>query len=445
MLARLSAALADGAQRWVPDPFVIALGLTGLAFALGLVLGDGDVSALAGGWFTRFAHPGTLAFTTQMALILVGGATLARAPAVASLLGRLAALPGGTAGAAALTAAVAMAAGLINWGFGLVAGAVLARELGQRFQDAGKPLDYGLVGAAGYCGMLVWHGGFSGSAPLKVTEGTPGGGPPIGIGETLLSPLNLGLAAALLLIIPWVLARMVRPAAEAVPAVPARPAPPADDERRPLAGRLLALAVVALGALALAGRAGAAGRWWQAIGLDTVILGLFVLGLALYGTPQRFARAFTGSVSEAGGILLQFPFYFGILGVLEAAGLVELLANSSAGLARRLADLGLPLQWSFDMVTFLSAGLVNLFVPSGGGQWAVQGTIITEAAGELGLSVPRAVMALSYGDEWTNLAQPFWALALLGITGLKARDILGYTLTIMLVALAVFMVGFALL
>src|SRR5690606_18391789 len=114
--------------------------------------------------------------------------------------------------------------------------------------------------------------------------------------------------------------------------------------------------------------------------------------------------------------------------VLEAAGLVELLAGRSADMARALAGVGMPLQIAFDGVTFLSAALVNLFVPSGGGQWAVQGAIVSQAASDLGLSVPRAVMALSYGDEWTNMLQPFWALALLGITKLAAKDILGYTL-----------------
>jgi short-chain fatty acids transporter len=121
-----------------------------------------------------------------------------------------------------------------------------------------------------------------------------------------------------------------------------------------------------------------------------------------------------------------------------------MLAGQSASMARGLTSLGLPLGWSFDMVTFGSAALVNLFVPSGGGQWAVQGTIVAQACAELSLPVPRAVMALAYGDEWTNMLQPFWALPLLGITGLKARDILGYTLTIMLVALPLYALGFAL-
>ncbi len=453
MLARFSARLADVAQRVVPDPFVIALGLTLTAFVLGLlVMPDPDVGALAAGWFARFGASGTLAFTTQMALILVAGAALAGAPAVRGLLGRLADLPRTTRGAAALTAFTAMSCALLNWGFGLVAGAVLAREIGARAKAAGRPIDYPLVGAAGYTGLLVWHGGFSGSAPLKVTEGTPatsaapGGGPPVPLDETLFSTLNLGVCLGLLVLVPWLLSRMASPERERVPDVPDRAsdAPP-DGERRPAAGRVLALAVVALGVVALGGRLAAAETWWAGLGLDVVILALVLAGMLLFGTPLRYGRAFAAAAPEAGGILLQFPFYFGILGLLEAAGLVELLANRSADMARGLASLGLPLAWSFDVVTFLSAGLVNLFVPSGGGQWAVQGTILAEATGELGLPLPRAVMALAYGDEWTNMLQPFWALALLGITGLKARDILGYTMTVMLLALAVYLGAFALL
>ncbi|RKY19891.1 MAG: short-chain fatty acid transporter [Planctomycetota bacterium] len=446
MLSRLSARLAQLAQQVVPDPFVIALALTLLATLLGLALmPNPDLMALASGWMARVLHPGTLAFTTQMALVLVAGATLARAPLVAALLGRLAAWPRGSASAAALTAAAAMSAAWLNWGFGLVVGAVLAREIGERARAAGRPLDYPLVGAAGYTGLLIWHGGLSGSAPLKVSEVGPAGGAPIPLGDTIFSSLNLVLTAAMLLVVPLLLARMARRGREWAPErLPAPRVPPQTDgdaERRPLLGAALTLAVVALGVMALIARAGTGA---SLLDLNTVILLLLLLGLLLFGTPQRYGRVFCASAGEAGGILLQFPFYFGILGLLEASGMVELLASRSADLARGLAAWGPSLQWSFDMVTFASAGLVNLFVPSGGGQWAVQGAIVARACEELALPLPRAVMALSFGDEWTNMLQPFWALALLGITGLKARDILGDTLIVMLAAGGVFALVFAL-
>jgi short-chain fatty acids transporter len=437
--------MAGLAQRYVPDPFVIALGLTAFAFGMGYaVMPEPDVTALADAWFRRVSDQGTLAFTFQMALILVAGATLAGAPAVRAALSRLADVPRSTRSAAALTALVAMLAAYLNWGFGLIVGAVLAREIGARASAAGRRLNYPLVAAAGYTGLMVWHGGFSGSAPLKVAEAGPLGLPPIPISETILSPLNVALALGMLVIVPWLLARMAdRDSETEVSVPPLAPSPDAPEGRRPLAGVLLGLFVIGLGAIALLSVLRARGLL-GGLGLNTVNLMLVLAGLALFGSPQRYARAFGESAGQAGGILLQFPFYFGILGLLESSGLVARLAGSSADMAGALATLGLPLQWCFDMVTFLSAGLVNLLVPSGGGQWAVQGEIVAQACLGLELPLPRAVLALSWGDEWTNMLQPFWALPLLGITGLKARDILGYTLTIMLLALPLYAAAFAL-
>ena len=450
MLSRFAAAFSNLAQRVVPDPFVIALGLTALAFVLGLAVMEApDATLLARGWFARVTASGTLAFTAQMSLILVAGATLARAPAVHRVLSGLADVPKTTRSAAALTALVAMLAALVNWGFGLVAGAVLARAIGERAREAGRRLDYALVGAAGYSGMLVWHGGLSGSAPLKAAEGGPAGGPAVPLDATLFSSLNLLTTLALLIVVPWVLAAMASPdrerGADALPEALGDTwlATDSDGERHPALGAVLGVFIVGLAIFAL-GTQESSGTGMAGLGLGSVILGLVIVGLALFATPQRYGRAFSQSASEAGGILLQFPFYFGILGLLEASGLVGLLAESSAGMARGLSSLGPSLGWSFDVVTFLSAGLVNLFVPSGGGQWAVQGAIVEQASGDLGLPFARSVMALSYGDAWTNMLQPFWALALLGITGLKAREILGYTLVIMLASGLVFAALFAL-
>jgi short-chain fatty acids transporter len=407
-----------------------------------------SVAALAAGWYARVSDTGTLAFTFQMALILVAGAALASAPAVRGLLARLADLPRTTRGAAALTALVAMLAAYVNWGFGLIVGAVLAREIGARANAGGRKLDYPLVAAAGYTGLMIWHGGLSGSAPLKVADEGPAGLAAIPLDATIFSPLNLALAAGMLCLVPWLVGRMASAKGEALVRVPELDAggdagDEARGELRPFVGTLLGLFVVALGVLALFGILRGQGLL-RGLGLNTVNLLLVLTGLLLHGTPQRYAAAFGRSAGQAGGILLQFPFYFGILGLLEASGLVGLLAGQSAQMARGLASVGLPLGWCFDVVTFASAALVNLFVPSGGGQWAVQGTIVAQACAELSLPLPRAVMALAYGDEWTNMLQPFWALPLLGITGLKARDILGYTLTIMLCAGPLYALAFAL-
>ena len=458
MLSRFAARLADWAQRWVPDPFVIALGLTVVAFGLGLVVMDapaegGRAGVLVAGWWKRAVAPESLAFTTQIALILVAGSALARSPLVSRALAALARWPSTTAQAAWLTATAAIVASLLNWGFGLIVGAVLARQIGARFSSQGRKLDYPLVAAAGFVAMMVWHGGLSGSAPLKVAEVGPGGGlGPIPLSETLFAHFNLALCAALLLVVPWLFARMASPAHERVWNV--LPLAPADDHeadravdagagaappRRGLSvvAVALLLAMVVLG-LAAVGQVFAAAGVLRGVTLNTVIVLLLLAGLLLFRDPVRYARAFEASAGEAGAILLQFPFYFGVLGLLEAGGLVEVLAGRTAAAASTLASAGLPAQWSLDLVVWLSAALVNFFVPSGGGQWAVQGPIVVQAASELHLSVPRAVMALAYGDQWSNMLQPFWALPLLGLTGLRARDILGYSLAIMLAAAPLF-------
>jgi short-chain fatty acids transporter len=445
LLSGVARRLADVAQRVVPDPFVIALGLTAVAFGLGwLLMPDPSASALAAGWYARVSAESTLAFTFQMALILVAGATLASAPAVRGLLARLADVPKSTRSAAMLTALVAMLAAYLNWGFGLIVGAVLAREIGARASAQGRSLDYPLVAAAGYTGLMIWHGGLSGSAPLKVAAAGPGNTAAIPLDATLFSPLNLALAAGMLLFVPWLVGRMASATGEKPVRIAALD--PLEDDRpgrRPVSGMLLGLFVIGLGAVALLGILRSQGLL-RGLGLNTVNLLLVLTGLLLHGTPQRYAAAFGRSAGQAGGILLQVPFYFGILGLLEVSGLAGMLAGQSAQMARGLASTGLPLGWCFDMITFASAGLVNLFVPSGGGQWAVQGAIVAQACQELSLPLPRAVMALAYGDEWTNMLQPFWALPLLGITGLRARDILGYTLTIMLVAAPIYALAFAL-
>ena len=130
------------------------------------------------------------------------------------------------------------------------------------------------------------------------------------------------------------------------------------------------------------------------------------------------------AITGASGILIQFPFYFGIMGIMKSSGLVGDISDFFVQVSTAT---------TYPLYTFMSAGLVNIFVPSGGGQWAVQGPIIVQAATEMGLSLPKSIMALAYGDQLTNMLQPFWALPLLGITGLKAKEILPYTLFLMII------------
>jgi len=166
--------------------------------------------------------------------------------------------------------------------------------------------------------------------------------------------------------------------------------------------------------------------------LNAINATFLFLGFLFYLRPIRYVQAVGESVQGAAGIILQFPFYAGIMGMMRDSGLVEVFSNV-------MVNISTP--HTFTALSFLSAGFVNLFVPSGGGQWAVQGPILTAAAAKLNVSQPDTVMALAYGDQWTNMLQPFWALPLLGITGLRARQIIGYSAAVMLLVGPIIFLG----
>jgi short-chain fatty acids transporter len=159
------------------------------------------------------------------------------------------------------------------------------------------------------------------------------------------------------------------------------------------------------------------------LNLDIVNFAFLFLGILFQRTPINYVRAVSEGAKACAGIIVQFPFYAGIMGMMAKSGLVGVIAGWFVAISGPL---------TYPVFTFLSAGLVNIFVPSGGGQWAVQGPIMVEAAKVLNLSIPKTIMAVAYGDQWTNMLQPFWALPLLGITRLKAREIVGYTMVVMI-------------
>lgn len=452
MWTQIGRRLVAWAERWVPDPFVFAVGLTLVALFLGILLTGTSPAGMVAHWNHGFWN--LLEFSMQMSLILVTGHALAASRPIHSLLIRLADLPRSRRGAVALVCLAAMLAGLLNWGLGLILGALLAREVGVAASRKGLKVHYPLLGAAGYTGMMVWHGGLSGSAPLNVA--TPGHFLEERIGllpvtDTIFSFNNLGITLALLALTPLVLGAMhpreeeeIHPVGDYVEADEAPPPPPPDpttatpasklEDSRVLAwvtaGMGLAWSVWSLAGPALHGEGMA--RVMAGIDLNSINFFFLFLGLAFHGSLRAYTAAVGEATTGAAGIVLQFPFYAGIMGMVGGSGLITLASNWMTGCADLVMQTtGLQV---FPLLAFLSAGLVNLFVPSGGGQWAIQGPIAVEAALQMKLEVGRAVMAVAYGDEWTNMLQPFWALPLLAITRLAARDLIGYTLPLMVVA-----------
>lgn len=421
MIAALAAALDRIASRLVPDPFVLALGLTAVVFvAASTTIAP---SAVLTSWAAGFSDAGGLAFALQMCLVLVTGHALALSPSVRWSVDRLARLPRGPATAAALVAAVSCAAGLLHWGLGAVAGALLAREIGRSATRLGIAVHYPLLGAAAYCGMAVWHGGLSGSAPLKAAEAGAFTEALVGVvplTRTLFSSTNLMISGALALSLPLLFALMAprEPVAFArqAPPLPARPAPQRDNlwsvvQDRDWAGRALGGVGLTLAGI---------GLWRGALAFDLNAVNLLFLfaGIGLQGSLRAYLDAIADGARGAGAIIVQFPFYFGILGVMKAGGLIEAVSDALVNASSAL---------TFPLLAFLSAGAVNVVVPSGGGQWAVQADVLLRAGAAHGVDPALTILAFSYGDAWSNLLQPFWALPLLGIMDLSAREIIGYT------------------
>lgn len=462
-IARTGNRAAKIARALVPDPFAIAIVLATVVLLVGWAVGQGtDGSPLGlGALLSSFADgmlaPPMLAFAFQMALILVTGHALADAPPLRAGLAVIGAIPKSSASAAALVALVACSLGLLNWGLSLVGGAFLAREVGRAFARRKAQLNYPLVGAAGYLGMAVWHGGISGSAPLAVA--TPGTfGDAIPISETLFTARNLVITLALLVVLPILYYWLGKTNDDDTSALPrtSSPSPVAAEEQREVeedeleGGRpaaflersswvswLLALPLLVGVLLSLFTLGG------KAVSLNFIILAFFALGLMMNGSPLQYAKAFSDGAQGAAGILLQFPIYFGIMAMMRDAGLLVRLADAFASLSLALSAFIHP-SVSSAWTTFCSAAVINVLVPSGGGQWALQAPIILQTAAKLGVPPGPLVMAFSYGDEVTNLLQPFWALPLLSITNLRARDVFGYTLLTMCVLVPIFLIGLAL-
>jgi len=448
MIRRMGEYFTGWAKKYMPDPFLFAILLTFLTFILGLIFTKSGPLDMLKHWHKGFWS--LLAFAMQMCLILVTGYALATTRAVRRGIDALADLPKTTAGAAYLICLVAIIAAYINWGLGLIVGALMARQVGLRAFEKGIPMHYPLLGAAGYIGLAVWHGGFSGSAPLLVATKGHFLEKQIGlipVVDTLFSPLNIVVAIFLIIVLPY-LVRFLTPAKEAevttidqvLPDLQALLKERAEGEvkEKPdtIAGKLENSTIIAL----IIGIMGLIVVIWyfatQGFKLDLNIVNftfLFV-GLLLHGTPINYVRAVIEGAKACAGIILQFPFYAGIMGMMSYSGLIVVMAGWFVAISNAT---------TYPVWTYISACLVNIFVPSGGGQWAVQGPVMVEAAKTLQVSYAKTVMAVAYGDQWTNLFQPFWALPLLGVTGLKVRQIMGYCMATMFIGLIFFILALA--
>ncbi len=405
-------------ERYLPDPYIFVLLLSIVVFAAAMLVQQQSPLQVLQYWGDGFW--GLLSFSMQMLLVLVTGFMLASTPLVTGLLNRLAGLAKTAGQAIILVTVISLIASWLNWGFGLVVGALFAKALARRIK-----VDYRLLVASAYSGFIVWHGGLAGSIPLTIA--TPGHFSEAQIGviatsDTIFAGFNLLLVVLLFIAVP-LLNYLMRPtAADSVYVDAAKlqqDSLPAGSNNRPadkLENSLLLALLVGLAGIGYLVQYFAKGG---SLNLNIVNFLFLLLAIVLHGTPRRLLHSLQQAIQGGAGIVIQFPFYAGIMAIMVQSGLAQSMSQwfVSFATAETLAF------WSF-----ISAGIVNIFVPSGGGQWAVQAPVMLPAALELGADVSRIAMAVAWGDAWTNLIQPFWALPVLAIAGLKAKDIMGYCL-----------------
>ncbi|MEQ7869567.1 TIGR00366 family protein [Chromohalobacter salexigens] len=411
-------------QRYLPSAFVLAVILTAIVFVLGVAVGGEAPVNMANYWGDGFSS--LFKFGMQMTLVLLTGYVLALTPLVQSLLTGLTRQANTPKQALVLTVVVSFVCYYLNWGFGMVAGAILAREMGRRVA-----IHFPLIVAAAYGGELVR--GPSSSIPLVIATPDHFMEDAIGIvpvTETLYSVWNIALTIGLLCLL--VIFFMVQKQPEKVVRLEADSE---DGEGVPASGKAYRSPsdriensrwpTLFLGLLAAGYLLNKALLQGFSIDLNTIILIFLALGLLLHQSPAAYLGAAEKAVNAARGIIVQFPLYAGIAGMMTSAGLVTQFSEAIISVAT---------PETFPLLTFLSAGAVNFFIPSGGGQWAIQGPIMMKAAAALGADPAQTIMAFTWGDGWTNQIQPFWALPLLGVAGLSARDIMGYLVIWLLIS-----------
>jgi short-chain fatty acids transporter len=413
------------AERYIPDPYLYALMLTFFTAIAAWIWTPSAPDKIVTAWYDGIWA--ILAFAMQMALILSTGVTLAEAPQVKRLLQRLASIPTNQAGAAVTVFLAGALGSWLNWGFGLVAGALIAREVGKRVRET----DFGLLVAAAYMGNMVWASGLSSS--IALASATPGSalniieketGKIAGLNETIFTAYNLIPTLLVFILIPVMLVLIAPPPAEqkrvdpeALIRADARPEPPPPEKT---------FASVLENAWIVTALLVAMGLFYEwtiirtrgfTLDINGMIFIALMLGLIFHGRPIRYVRAFNAAARTVGPILLQFPLYGGIMGMMTGTGLAAVIAEAFVSFSNH---------GTLPFWTFVSSNIISMFVPSGGGHWAVQGPFMIPAAKNLGVDPALTAMATAMGEQTANMLQPFWALPVLAIAGLGIKDIMGY-------------------
>jgi short-chain fatty acids transporter len=446
VVARAALRLTAWTERWIPDAFIFALLATVIVFVAAIIWTPSSPLQVIDAWGNGFWD--LITFTLQMSLIIITGHVLATSAPMGRAIRAIASWPSTPRGAVALVAFFAMFSSWFNWGFSLIFSAVLARAVARRVSG----VDYRALAAASMLGLgSIWAQGLSGSAALQMaTPGAlqpqireivaAGGAVPGGIipfRDTIFlwqSLVSVLIEIAVVTLVMWLATPPPAKARTAAllgidlgtgelrePAKSSRPIPPgAWLEHSPL----LNIAIVAFGAIYLVRYFSRAPQPLNAITINILNFAFLIVGVMLHRTPARLMHAVQGAVPAVWGVILQFPFYAGIAAIITTTHLNERLANAFVSIST---------PQSFPAVVAIYSAVLGVFVPSGGSKWVIEAPYVIAAAHELKVHLGWVVASYDLGEALANLLQPFWMLPTLGMFGLRARDVMGYTFIVALV------------
>ncbi|UIF90789.1 short-chain fatty acid transporter [Cupriavidus sp. UYPR2.512] len=427
-MSKIAGFFTELMRRYLPDPFVFAIGLTLLTMALAVTVQGQAAPAVITSWGKGFWN--LLAFTTQMAVILAMGYVLATAPFTDRMLDRIVGAVHSPRTAVIVATLVGGIGSYLNWGFGLVIGGIIARKLALKVRG----VHYPLIIAAAYSGFTLYGLGLSASIPVLIS--TPGHPMEklmgvIPLSETIFSAPMLLTSLAVIVTLP-LLNAWLHPRNPADVVEIRRDQEPAKAEtgsahsmggENTLAARLNNSRILSL-AIGLCGMAYAVIYFTQGGSLDLNLINFLILfaGVLLLGTPVNYVAKLNEGIKTISGIILQYPFYAGIMAIMAGSGLVDTIS-------RVFVDIATPQTLPF--WGLLSSFVINFFAPSGGGHWMIQGPFMVDAAKAINSSVSQTSMSVMLGNAWNDLVQPFWILPALALSKLNLKDVMGYTVIMM--------------
>ena len=434
MINRLLMFFVNLMQKYLPDPFTIAWMISLVVVAMALGITDTPIMKIVDDWGKGFF--GILAFAMQMTLVIVSGYALAASPIVRKFLRAVAGIPRTPVQTILFIGFVSMLLYYLNWGLGLIAGGLLAREAAKLHPD----VDFRLLVAAAFSGIIITHGGMSASVPLLINTKGHFLEKQIGLvplSQTIFHPQALFITITLAIVIPLVLVLMIPKKEDTVLADPSL----FEDEQvavlapveKQLADHIDSNPILNY-SLGLMGVAYVVNFFIKGgtLNLNILIFSFIILGILAHGSLINYTKAMSKGASTSAGIILQYPFYAGIMSIMDGSGLVVWISD----LLLKAASYN-----TFELYCYFSSLIISIFVPSAGGHWVVQAPFMLPAAAQLGVEPWKVAMGVAWGESIWNVVCPFWALPLLAIANISIRDLIGFSVLLFFIGNVVAITG----